>query len=320
MIKILTLFGGIGAPEKALINLGVDHKQIDYVEIDEKAVRTYNALYHHLQKHKAQSVVGWNLQPDILVHGSPCQDFSRAGKRLGGKDEDKTRSSLMWETLRIVKSFGEWKPKVVIWENVKGVKDKDNIKTYNKYISEFDKLGYYTTDSLLNSMDYGIPQDRTRNFAISVLNGYFNFEFIKKRPMKHISNFLESEVDDKYTITQPSMINRIGFENNYDGRYLRIIVDHCKTISTKQMRCPNAGIVDIGNNKYRLLTEKEVWRLQGFDDEDYQRALKEHPSKQGKLNGTLYKQAGNSITVQVLEAIFEQIHEQRILDLEIKEV
>src|SRR5690554_753752 len=96
MIKILELFGGIGAPRKALINLGVDVKAIDYVEIDEKAVRSYNALFEN--KYKPQSVVGWNLKPDILIHGSPCQDFSRAGKRLGGKDEDKTRSSLMFET------------------------------------------------------------------------------------------------------------------------------------------------------------------------------------------------------------------------------
>ena len=318
MIKVLTLFGGIGSPEKALINLGVDHKQIDYVEIDEKAVRTYNALYHHLQKHKSQSVVGWNLQPDILVHGSPCQDFSRAGKRLGGKDEDKTRSSLMWETLRIVESFGEWKPKVVIWENVKGVKDKDNIKTYNKYLDHFDRLGYMTTDSVLNSMDFGIPQDRDRNFAISVLDGYFNFDLIRKRPFRHISEFLEETTEEQYIITQPSMLSRIGKENGYGGRYLRVIEDHCKTISTKQMRCPNAGIIDIGNNQHRLLTERECWRLQAFSDKDFDRALKEHPSKPGKLNGTLYTQAGNSITVTVLEAIFEQIHEQGILDLGLK--
>lgn len=315
MIKLLTLFGGIGAPERALLNLGVNTKLIDYVEIDEKAVRTYNALYHHLQKHKTQSVVGWNFQPDILVHGSPCQDFSRAGTRLGGKDEDKTRSSLMWETLRIVESFGKWKPKVVIWENVKAVKDKDNIKTYNKYLDHFTKLGYYTTDGILNSMDFGIPQDRDRNFAISVLDGYFDFNQIKTRPRKHINEFLEITEEYKYLVTQPSMIARIGKENANQGRYLRIIDDHCKTITNKQMRCPNAGIVDLSNDTYRYLTELECWRLQGFSDEDFDRALQEHPSQDGKMNGTLYKQAGNSITVQVLEAIFEQIHEQCILDL-----
>ena len=73
-IQILELLG-IGAPRKALVNLGVNHKAIDYVEIDEKAVRAYNALY--INRYKPQTVVGYNLRPDILVHGSPCQDYSR---------------------------------------------------------------------------------------------------------------------------------------------------------------------------------------------------------------------------------------------------
>lgn len=139
-IQYLSLFGGIDAGQKAFENIGISHKLIDYVEIDEKAVRTCNKLYE--RKHKPQSVVGWNLRPDILVHGSPCQDFSRAGKRLGGKDEDKTRSSLMWETIKIIKNFGIWKPRVVIWENVKGVLDKDMIHSFNKYLIEMEKLGY----------------------------------------------------------------------------------------------------------------------------------------------------------------------------------
>ena len=130
MIKILELFGGIGSPRKALINLGVDHKCIDYIEIDEKAVRTYNALFDN--NYSPQSVIDYNLRPDFLVHGSPCQDFSRAGKRLGGNDEDKTRSSLVFETLKIIENLGKWKPKFVIWENVKGVLDKASLEHKTK--------------------------------------------------------------------------------------------------------------------------------------------------------------------------------------------
>lgn len=100
MIKILELFGGIGAPRKALINLGVEHKSIDYVEWNEKAVRTYNAMFDN--DYKPQNVVGYSLQPDILIHGSPCQDFSIAGKQYGGNVEDGTRSSLMFETIKII--------------------------------------------------------------------------------------------------------------------------------------------------------------------------------------------------------------------------
>lgn len=73
-IQILELFGGIGSPRCALRNLGIPIKSIDYVEIDEKAVRSYNAMFADELQYKTQTVVGWNLRPDILVHGSPCQE------------------------------------------------------------------------------------------------------------------------------------------------------------------------------------------------------------------------------------------------------
>jgi DNA (cytosine-5)-methyltransferase 1 len=316
VIKILELFGGIGAPRKALVNLGIDHKAIDYVEIDEKAVRAYNALYDH--RHKPQSVVGYNLRPDILVHGSPCQDFSRAGTRLGGNGEDKTRSSLMWETLKIIENLGVWKPRFVIWENVKGVLDKDMIHSFNKYLVRMAELGYTNSFEVLNAMDFGIPQKRERVFTISILGGgSFDFSKLKKKPTRHISEFLEPDVTgEQYMITIPSMLNRIREfappDVNY--RFLDVIDSHCWTISTRQDRCPNAGIIPT-NGGYRYLTERECWRLMGFSDEDFDEVLNEYPGRPNQRNATLYKLAGNSIVVDVLESIFEALltekHEQR---------
>lgn len=317
-MKILSLFGGIGAPEKALYNLGIDHKQLDYVEIDEKAVRTYNALYHDLQKHKAQSVVGWNFKPDILVHGSPCQDFSRAGLRWGGGEEDTTRSSLLFETLKIIKNMGDWKPKVVIWENVKGVLDRDMIHAFQDYLEYMQELGYNTTYKVLNAMDYGIPQNRERVFAVSVFNDFFNFELLKQKPMRPIKEFLDTDYHERYLVTQPSMLNKIeGVESDspFAGR-VTIIKDYAWTVTTKQMRAPNSGIIDLGNGMYRYIKEIEAWRLMGFTDEDYYKAESEHPRRGEFMNGTLYHQAGNSIVVQVLEAIFEALFEQGILERE----
>lgn len=310
MIKILELFGGIGAPRKALINLGIDHKSIDYVEIDEKAVRSYNALYDHL--HKPQSVVGWNLCPDILVHGSPCQDFSRAGIRLGGKDEDKTRSALLFETLRIIENMGAWKPKVVVWENVKGVLDRDMIKSFNAYLRRMTELGYSNSFEVLNAMEFGIPHKRDRVYAVSILGSMiFDFTRIRRRPVRHISEFLEKDVTgEQYQINIPSMINRIEeFNPSVRSKYrpLDVIEDSCWTISTRQDRCPNAGIIKQSSGDYRYLTERECWRLMGFSDVDFDRALNEFPTAPGKRNATLYKLAGNSIVVQVLEAIFESL-------------
>ena len=124
MIKILELFGGIGSPRIALRNLGVPVKSIDYVEIDEKAVRSYNAMFRNDLDYKAQDVRGWDLKPDILIHGSPCQDFSIAGKQKGADPGSETRSSLMWETVNIVQNMGVWRPRIIIWENVKNVLSK----------------------------------------------------------------------------------------------------------------------------------------------------------------------------------------------------
>lgn len=320
MIKILSLFGGIGAAEKALYNLGIDHKQLDYVEIDEKAVRTYNALYHDLQKHRAQSVIGWNFKPNILVHGSPCQDFSRAGLRWGGGEEDKTRSSLLFETLKIIRNMGEWKPDVVIWENVKGVTDKDMIHAFQGYLDYMQELSYNTTYKVLNAMDYGIPQSRERIFSVSVLEGHFNFELMKQKPMRDIESFLQDTFHERYLVTQPSMLSKLDIEENknnrssFNGR-VTIIDKHCWTITTKQVRAPNAGVVDLGNGKYRYLTERECWRLMGFDDQDYEKAKREHPRRGNYMNGTLYHQAGNSIVVPVLESMFATLFEQGILKL-----
>lgn len=116
MVQILELFGGIGSPRCALRNIGIPVKAIDYVEIDEKAVRSYNAMFANELEYKTQSVVGWNLKPDILIHGSPCQDFSIAGHQKGADEGSETRSSLMWETIHIIEQMGEWKPKTLILE------------------------------------------------------------------------------------------------------------------------------------------------------------------------------------------------------------
>ncbi|WP_419962080.1 DNA cytosine methyltransferase [Psychrobacillus sp. BM2] len=310
MIKILELFGGIGAPRKALINLGIEHKSIDYVEWNEKAVSTYNAMF--VNRYRPESVVGYSLQPDILIHGSPCQDFSIAGKQYGGNVEDGTRSSLLFETLKIIENLGAWKPKVVIWENVKNVLSKKMIPAFNHYLSDMESLGYTNSYQVLDARDYGIPQAKERIFTVSILgNNYFDFSKLRKSPMRSIEEFLESEVDEKYIVTQPSMIKKLPGKpivpGTFGGRMLDEVKEYVYTITTKQMRCPNSGVIRVDGEIFRYLTERECWRLMGFDDLDFDAAAKEHPSKEGCLNGTLYHQAGNSIVVSVLEAIFEVV-------------
>ena len=276
------------------------------MEIDEKAVRTYNAIFKSELPLKTQDVRGWNLKPDILIHGSPCQDFSIAGYRKGGDVGSGTRSSLMWETVNIIKQMGVWKPKIVIWENVKSVLFKKTIKTFNKYLFEMEKLGYTNNYEILDARNFGLPQARERVFTVSTLGKtLFNFGHMETKKAPHINEYLQDVFEEKYIITQPSMLKKIGNFNGkaFDGR-LTPITDHCKTITTKQLRCPNSGIVPIGDGKYRLLTERECWLLQGYSDEDFDAALSVNPTKRGCLNGVLYKQSGNSIPVPIFESMF----------------
>lgn len=307
-LQVLELFGGIGAPRKALINLGAQHKSIDYVEWNEKAVRTYNAMFDNY--YNPQSVVGYNLKPDILVHGSPCQDFSIAGKQYGGNTEDGTRSSLLFETIKIIEGFGGWKPRFVVWENVKNVLSKKMKGAFNSYLEDMERLGYTNSYRVLDARNFGIPQARERIFVVSVLGQQtFDFSRLANRQTAHINDFLERNVDEKYLMTQPSMIRKLpNAQDVWKFRALDIIEDYAYTITTRQDRCPNSGVVPLEDGRYRYLTELECWRLMGFDDNDYEAALKEHPTK-GKMNYTLYHQAGNSIVVPILEEIFRVIME-----------
>lgn len=304
-VQILELFGGIGSPRCALRNLGIPTKAIDYVEIDEKAVRSYNSMFSGDLQYKTQTVVGWNLKPDILIHGSPCQDFSIAGHQKGADEGSETRSSLMWETIHIIEQMGKWKPKYVIWENVKNVKSKHMIANFVRYQKEMERMGYTNSYDVLDAREFGLPQARERVFTISCLNGEkFNFDQLIRTPMRKIEEFLEenSEVPSVYDVTQPSVRNVIG---ETGIKRATVIKDFAFTITTRQDRTP-AQVIDCGNGRYRYLTERECWRLQGYTDEDFERA-KSVQKRRGRYYTALYHQAGNSIAVPIFESIFRKI-------------
>jgi len=310
-LNVLELFGGIGAIKKALIRQKIPHKTIDYVELDKNCVKSYNALYD--EEFEPKSIVDFHPTDekiDLLMHGSPCQDFSRSGLKQGGTKGSGTRSSLLFETIRIIEEMNI-KPKVVLWENVKGVLDRNLRASFFHYLKEMERLGYESKYEILNAMDFGIPQKRERIFVVSILeNNPFDFVKLEKTQARDISEFLEKDTSNIYEVRQESMLRYIRGEpknNNFRGR-LKVIDKFAYTISTKQVRIPNSGIIDLGNGKYRYLTERECFRLMGFDDEDFNKLKAIYPGRKGKLSSILYKQAGNSIVVNVLEAILKNIY------------
>lgn len=203
-IKILELFGGIGALTKAFKRLEIPHKVVDYVEIDKYAVKSFNAI--HNTNFEPQDICKWDkdIEVDLIMHGSPCQDFSLAGKQAGGDKDSGTRSSLMYETIRIVKKL---KPKYVIWENVKNLLSKKHIHNFNAYLETMTQLGYTNYYQVLNAKDYGIPQNRERVFTISIrkdINKIFTFPQKQELKLK-LKDMLEEEVEDKYFISDKLM-------------------------------------------------------------------------------------------------------------------
>lgn len=336
MLKLLELFGGIGACSKALERLEIDYEIADYVEIDKYAVASYNAI--HGTHFEPQDIREWDkdIDVDLIMHGSPCQDFSVAGKGMGGDEGSGTRSSLMYETIRIVNKL---KPKYVIWENVKNLLSKKHKHNFDKYVITMNNLGYNSYYQVLNAKDYGIPQNRERVFTISIRQDVdMGYTFPEKQELKlKLKDMLENEADEKYYLSD-EQIEKI-VHNNYrqtrdriqdkeisdtlcardwkdpkcievaDFRYdegIRIRKNNLSpTLTRKTGEASVSGqplIIKKGTKqRIRKLTPKECWRLMGFDDSDFDKASKVNSNSQ------LYKQTGNSIVVNVLEGILENL-------------
>ena len=182
-INVATLFSGIGAIEQSLKRLKLNHKIVFAGDIDKNCKASYFANYQLDEK-------DWH---DDVTEGSPCQTFSMVGKRLGLED---TRGTLFYDFARVV---NECKPKVFIYENVKGLLNHDEGKTWLVVQSVFKELGYKIHSKTLNSKDYGIPQHRERIFVVGFKNKKETFEFPEKTPLEHsMQDFLEDYIDSKY--------------------------------------------------------------------------------------------------------------------------
>ena len=244
MIKILELFGGIGAIRKAFERQNIPHKVIDYVEIDKYAVASYNAIFS--EKFEVQDICKWDKDIDIdfIMHGSPCQDFSVAGKQAGGDLGSGTRSSLMYETIRIV---GKLRPKYVMWENVKNLLSKKHKHNFDAYIETMNILGYNSYYQVLNAKDYGIPQNRERVYTISIRKDIdkCTFKFPEKEELKlKLKDMLDKEVDEKYYLND-AQIDRIHTTTYNVGKTRIQEKDYCDTLCARDWKDPKC--IQVGN-------------------------------------------------------------------------
>jgi len=240
-LKLLSLFSGIGAFEKALDRLGVDYELEGYSEINKYASKAY-ALIHDTEECKnlgdITQIDETKLAKDIdlITYGFPCQDISLAGNQKGLTDEEgnKTRSGLVWDAIRIIR---ETQPKVAIAENVKNLVSKKFTKEFEAILKELDEAGYNNYWKVLNAKDYGIAQNRERVFIVSIRKDIDLglFEWPKPEELKtRLLDYLEDDVDEKYYLSD-KMIKYISQSGTKNFKVdTRINLDIARPLTTAQ--------------------------------------------------------------------------------------
>lgn len=311
MFKYLSLFSGIGAFEKALTRKGVQFELLGYCEIDKFASRAYSLLHNVPESMNFGDITALNEKNlptniDLLTYGFPCQDISIAGGHKGffNPDGTKTRSGLFFEALRIISYT---KPKVAIAENVKNLTTRMFSTQFSDVLSELESAGYNNYWKVLNAKNYGVPQNRERVLIVSIRKDVDTgvFEFPGSIPLKTVfSDLLERGVSEKYFLSamQIEKMLHSGYRTTRD----RIQSDPvCYTLKARDFKGPKC--VKDGDG-VRTLTPKEYFRLMGFNDSDVDLLISNNFSK-----SQIYKMAGNSIVVNMLEFVFDSIFNSAVL-------
>ncbi len=249
-MRLFEMFAGYGGASFALKKAGIDLECVGYSEIDKFAIQCYERNHWKTESNnngEVKVIVPKNygdctkINPhdlpdfDLLTGGFPCQAFSVAGKGLGELD---TRGTLFHEIIRIAEVK---QPKYMLLENVKGLTNKKHKETFEKIIIELDRIGYKVLWTVLNSKDYGIPQNRERVFIVCFNKNYFeclenhvNFEFPEKEKLKiFLKDILEDEVDEKYYLKE-NQLKRLFFSDDLKKSFSKLNPDVAGCMTGRQ--------------------------------------------------------------------------------------
>jgi DNA (cytosine-5)-methyltransferase 1 len=372
VIKVGTVFSGIGSPEQALIRLNVPHKLMFACDNGERIIscdykvefekvkslssakekreyvdklyadrtrqtnyvqRSYLANYAVEDNNFYQDVIlldgsDFENKVDLFVGGSPCQSFSIAGARGGF---EATRGTFFFEYCRLV---NEIKPEVFIYENVYGVLTHDKGSTWKTMQNVFSELGYYFSWQILDARDFGIPQGRRRLFVVGFKNKecFERFSFPEKIkledcPLPTMQSMLEEnmaegsmqsvegqlrqidekkgEPEERYYLSQklvdyvlaPGTKNFMHYDAKTDLPIARALVKNMGNTYRASVNNYVHTNTKAGRGRLRHLTMREVHRLMGYPD-SYNIVVSKAQA---------YRQAGNSIVVDVMMNIEKQI-------------
>lgn len=363
-MKFLDLFAGVGGFRLGMESAG--HECVGYVEIDKYARKSYQAIHHAkgewtahdittVEKHDIESIG----HVDVICGGFPCQAFSVAGHRRGFED---TRGTLFFDAARFASIL---RPKLLFLENVKGLLNHDKGQTFRTILYVLDSLGYDVEWALLNSKDFGVPQNRERVFIIGHLRGecarkVFPIGRENKNSLRYVGQLDMQGHDSTRRVYDadglfPTLTTMMGGNRepkaliNIDRNVLKIRKDDISTCIPASYFCgldnrrartevlevrpvitpdrvekrqngrrfkddgeemftltsqDRHGVLLSDAQEYRIrkLTPRECWRLQGYPDWAFDAA-----KNAGVSDTQLYKQAGNSVTVNVIAEIAKRL-------------
>lgn len=317
-IKIFEAFAGYGGASFGLKKAGIDHLVIGYSENDKDACEFYECNFPEVKNYGDITNLDSKYLPDfdLFTGGFPCQPFSTVGKRLGELDY---RGTLFEDILRICK---DKKPKYILLENVKGLAAGKLKTTFNKIIDELKSINYDVKHCILNSKDYGVPQNRERLWIFGFL-GSLPDEFVLTPPKERLNFRLKDFLDknpseDLYRSEQ--QIARIKELHNieifdvneplcYDYYNRKLRLDGvCMTLTP-----PEHNVIRIveprinGREMVRKLSIDEHFRLMGFDIEEGKSEIK-YPPKQSYAK--LGKRAGNGWDVNLVGKLIKHVFNQ----------
>lgn len=298
--RFIDLFAGIGGIRLAFEQN--DFKCVFSSEMDKFAAKTYEANFNEVPFGDITKIHEKDIPEfDVLAAGFPCQPFSLAGKQKGFDDE--IRGTLFFDIVRILKYH---KPKAFLLENVKNLVSHNKGDTFKVITNKLKELDYNIFYKVLNSKDFGVPQNRARIYIVGFLDKVdFQFPEPTLEPT-NLFSILDKEVDNKYTLSdklweghQKRKAKHLENGNGFGYRLFDETSTHSSTLSARYYKDGSEILIKQNGKNPRKLTPKETSRLQGFPN-DFIMPCSDVNS---------YKQFGNSVTVPVLFKIVEKIKE-----------
>jgi DNA (cytosine-5)-methyltransferase 1 len=303
MIRVFDMFAGYGGAEFALEKAGIKHICVGFSEIDKGAITCFNKNHPNIKNFGDCRNIKVEELPDfdLLTAGFPCQPFSEAGKHKGELD---TRGTLFYDIVRIAEAK---KPRYMLLENVKGLTFETHKDTFNKILSELDRIKYKVYWKVLNSKEHGIPQSRERIiFACFRKDIDSGFEFPEKEKLKiFLNDIIEKPTEDIMVSVALRNKNRSKHQalglpyGTFPKEYHWKINKDLGVSYAVKSALHEFMVSDLDLKNKRELTPKECFRLMGF--------LKDEINLDELSESQKYKLAGNGWDINLISKIFRQM-------------